>query len=115
MTSLEKKLRQLDRLNGELKSKYDGVKLELDEARLQEKTLALDLVRVKSNMDVLQDKKELLKKDKLSLLAENKVRFVKNLQNWSLDSTPNMRILSNLMTSTFDILLSNLCDFDQEK
>ena len=78
-TNLEKKLRQLERVSGEWKSKYDGVKMNLEELREHEKTLSLDLLRVKSNLETLQEKIEFLKKDNRGLLAKNKVQSKESL------------------------------------
>ena len=47
--------------------------MNLEELREHEKTLSLDLLRVKSNLETLQEKIEFLKKDNRGLLAENKV------------------------------------------
>ena len=47
--------------------------MNLEELREHEKTLSLDLLRVKSNLETLQEKIEFLKKDNRGLLTENKV------------------------------------------
>ena len=52
--------------------------MNLEELREHEKTLSLDLLRVKSNLETLQEKIEFLKKDNRGLLAENKVESKKD-------------------------------------